>query len=83
MRNRTIKRRTRSRNTKTRRHRGGFGENPIQSAPALAPPVAPAPPPVPVPEPVKPCGWWGALFGCPKTTGGRRKKHKKSVSFQR
>lgn len=79
---RTIKRtKTRSSKSRTRRHRGGFGQDQ---------PIAPAQPEQPAPslfqapvEPVKPCGWWGSIFGCPKTTGGRRKKHKKSVSFQR
>ena len=79
---RTIKRtKTRSRKTRTRRHRGGFGqEQPVAPAPEPAPSLFQ--PSVPT-QPVKPCGWWGALFGCPKTTTGGRKKHKKSVSFQR
>ena len=85
---RTIKRtKTRSSKSRTRRHRGGFGQDqPV----APAQPAQPAQPEQPAPslfqapaEPVKPCGWWGSIFGCPKTTGGRRKKHKKSVSFQR
>ena len=81
---RTIKRtKTRSRKTRTRRHRGGFGqEQPVAPAPAPEPAPSLFQPSVPT-QPVKPCGWWGALFGCPKTTTGGRKKHKKSVSFQR
>ena len=81
---RTIKR-SRTRSRKTRRHRGGFGpEPPVQPAPVQPAPVSSLfPAPVPQTQPVKPCGWWGALFGCPKTTTGGRKKHKKSVSFQR
>jgi hypothetical protein len=84
---RTIKRtKTRSCKSKTRRHRGGFGQEPVAQPEPPAQPAQPAPSLFQAPtEPVKPCGWWGSIFGCPKTTGGRRKKrnHKKSVSFQR
>lgn len=80
------KKRTNTRSRKTRRHRGGFG----QEQPAVPQPVVPPPAstslfqPSTQIQPVKPCGWWGALFGCPKpTVGGRRKKYKRSVSFQR
>lgn len=78
---RTIKRKN-TRPRKTRRHRGGFSLEqpavpvpvPSHASPALFQPTTEI-------QQVKPCGWWGALFGCPKTTtGGRRKK---SVSFRR
>ena len=82
---RTIKRtKTRSNKSRTRRHRGGFGQDQPVAPAQPAQPEQPAPSLFQAPaEPVKPCGWWGSIFGCPKTTGGRRKKHKKSVSFQR
>ena len=82
---RTIKRtKTRSSKSRTRRHRGGFGQDQPVAPAQPAQPEQPAPSLFQAPaEPVKPCGWWGSIFGCPKTTGGRRKKHKKSVSFQR
>ena len=81
---RTIKRtKTRSSKSRTRRHRGGFGQDQPVAPAQPAQPEQPAPSLFQAPaEPVKPCGWWGSIFGCPKTTGGRRKKHKKSVSFQ-
>jgi len=76
---RTIKR-TNTRSRKTRRHRGGFGQE--QPAVPIPPTTSLFQPSTQI-QPEKPCGWLGALFGCQKTTGGRRKKHKKSVSFQR
>lgn len=84
---RTIKRtKPRSCKSKTRRHHGGFGQEPHVAPAQPEQPAQPAPSLFQAQvEPVKPCGWWGSIFGCPKTTGGRRNKrnHKKSVSFQR